>query len=102
MNGTPNQTLTQLNLPAHNHPATCSISVRTYSEQGTSSDPNGSILASTNGLYKTGVVADSSLTQNGGSVVVSNTGGNQPMNIEQPYLAMNYIICTIGIYPSRN
>jgi microcystin-dependent protein len=53
-------------------------------------------------LYKTGVVADSSLTQNGGSVVVSNTGGNQPMNIEQPYLAMNYIICTIGIYPSRN
>lgn len=102
MSGTPNVTLTQLNLPAHNHPASCSISIPTYSEPGTSSDPNGSILASTNGLYKTGVAADSALTQNGASVVVTPAGGSQPMNIEQPYLAMNYIICTMGIYPSRN
>jgi microcystin-dependent protein len=29
-------------------------------------------------------------------------GGNQPFSTTQPYLGMNYIIATEGIYPSRN
>lgn len=102
MSGTPSQTLTTLNLPQHNHQATCTVSIPAYSEPGSSTDPNGSILASINGLYKTGVPADSSMAPVSSAVVVSSSGNNQPMNIEQPYLAMNYIICTIGIYPSRN
>lgn len=102
MSGTPNQTLTMINLPAHNHPGSCTITVPAYSESGTSGDPNGSHLASKNGLYKTGTPADSFLAPIGSAVSVSITGGSQPLNIEQPYLAMNFIICMYGIYPSRN
>ncbi|MBL7934662.1 MAG: phage tail protein [Bacteroidia bacterium] len=102
MTGTPTQTLLQTNLPAHNHPGQCSVSVPTYSESGTSSDPSSSILASKAGLYKTGTLPDSFMAPIGGSVVVSTAGASTPMNMEQPYLAMNIIICLYGIYPSRN
>lgn len=102
MQGVPNTTLTILNLPAHNHPGQCSITIPAYSEAGTSSDPTGSILASKNGLYKTGVTADAAMAQMGTTVVVAPTGNNQPINLEQPYLGMNIIICLYGIYPSRN
>jgi microcystin-dependent protein len=29
-------------------------------------------------------------------------GNNIPFSNLQPYLAMNYIVCMYGIYPSRN
>ncbi|MCP9769323.1 phage tail protein, partial [Lacihabitans sp. LS3-19] len=29
-------------------------------------------------------------------------GGNIPVNNMQPYLALNYIIALVGVYPSRN
>jgi microcystin-dependent protein len=102
MTGTPDQTLLQINMPAHNHPGQCTITVPTFSESGTSGDPTSAILASKTGLYKTGATADSFLAPTGGAVVVATAGANQPMNMEQPYLAMNIIICLYGIYPSRN
>jgi len=33
---------------------------------------------------------------------VSNFGGNQPHENEQPYLVMNWIVALQGIFPSRN
>jgi len=49
---------------------------------------------------------------NGTVTVGANTGGGQPLaapvqtqalaSIMQPYLGLNYIICTEGIFPSRN
>lgn len=102
MSGTPNQTLLQINMPPHNHPGSSTITIPAYSEAGTSGDPSGANLASKNGLYKTGTPADSYLAPVGSSVVVGTAGSNQPMNMEQPYLAMNIIICLYGIYPSRN
>ena len=33
---------------------------------------------------------------------VNNTGGNNPIDIMGPSLALNYIICTVGLYPSRD
>ena len=35
-------------------------------------------------------------------IVTENTGGSQEFSIMQPYIVVNYIICTKGIYPSRN
>ncbi len=102
MTGTPNQTLLQINMPPHNHPGSSTIAVPTFSEAGSSSDPTGANLAAINGLYKTGATVDSHLAPLGSSVVISQAGNNQPMNMEQPYLAMNIIICLYGIYPSRN
>jgi microcystin-dependent protein len=37
----------------------------------------------------------------GGTVTVENTGGNIPVSLIQPSLAMNYILCVDGSYPSR-
>jgi len=37
-----------------------------------------------------------------GTVTNALTGGNIPVPIIQPYLALNYIICTQGIFPPRN
>jgi microcystin-dependent protein len=34
--------------------------------------------------------------------MISPTGGNQPHNNMQPFLAMNYIICMQGLFPVRN
>ncbi len=33
---------------------------------------------------------------------VSNSGGNQPHENMQPYLALNFVIALTGIFPSRN
>lgn len=37
-----------------------------------------------------------------GSVAIGMAGGNQPFSIQNPYLAMNYLIATEGIFPSRS
>lgn len=37
-----------------------------------------------------------------GEVTIGNNGGGQPFGIVQPYLAINYIICIAGVFPSRN
>jgi microcystin-dependent protein len=34
--------------------------------------------------------------------MISSTGGNQPFEILQPYLTLNYCIALEGIFPSRS
>lgn len=36
------------------------------------------------------------------TIDTGNTGNGQPIDIRQPFTAINFIICTQGIYPSRN
>jgi len=51
----------------------------------------------------TAAVPDTALnTAFSGNVTNSPTGGNQPVSILPPYLGLNYIICTQGVFPSRN
>jgi microcystin-dependent protein len=102
--GTPNVTLSQNNLPAHNHIGAATITIPASSESDNSPEPTGNYLAGgLTGLYNnTTNTPDATMAQHGGTVVVSNAGNNMPLNIEQPYLAVNFIICLYGIYPSRN
>ncbi|MXV17049.1 phage tail protein [Hufsiella ginkgonis] len=37
-----------------------------------------------------------------GPVVVSTNGASAPFSIIQPYQVVNFIICTVGIFPPRN
>jgi microcystin-dependent protein len=78
--------LTTANLPAHSHTATVSSAA---------GGRGGNVLAA------------AGQTNNGPNDLVLSpgtigfTGSNVPHENRQPYLAMNYIIATEGIYPSR-
>ena len=76
--------------------------MRASSAAGTHIRPQGRVLAKVDpptagNIYNPGPV-DSDMAPG----TVSMTGGGQPQPNVPPFLAMNYIICVSGIYPSRN
>ncbi len=85
--------LTEAQMPSHTHTWGAS------SKEGQSSDPNGSILGASKGF---GAYSNST-TNNKVNLGASsrNTGGSQPHNNMQPFIAINYIIALVGLYPSR-
>ncbi|SKC01023.1 hypothetical protein SAMN05660903_03778 [Salegentibacter salinarum] len=106
--GTQTNTLGQLNLPPHNH--TANGTIYASMENGSTNDPSSAIPAksvypkdrSTNEAVNSyAQKANTKMAANGIEISVNNTGGGQPVNNMQPYLAINWIICVNGIYPSR-
>lgn len=97
--GVENVTLIQPQLPAHTHTLAANTSNATVHKPANTlypaapADVNGD---SVNGY--TGTTANKALSPNALSV----TGASQPHENRDPYLAMNFIICLEGIYPSRN
>jgi microcystin-dependent protein len=81
--------LTVGQMPQHNHELN-------YSNTQTTNLPAGAIPAA-DGAYST-QSADGQMSSGG----VTNTGGSQPHQNLQPYLALNFIIALQGIFPSRN
>ncbi|MBK9105721.1 MAG: phage tail protein [Saprospiraceae bacterium] len=99
LSGIPATTLTVNQMPAHNH--TAITNVRVSSANTTSEEAAGNILANqAQNFYAPVGTANGSL--GGVTTTVGLNGGNQPVNIMQPYLGMNYVICLNGIFPSRN
>jgi microcystin-dependent protein len=94
-------TITQSEMPAHNHlmqgsnTTADATNIRTPPPNLT---PN--ILAANQGnMYAPNV--------SGGAVAmqpptISNVGGSQPHENRQPYLVLNFIIALQGVFPSRN
>jgi microcystin-dependent protein len=97
VSGSPNQTLTINQMPAHNH--TAQGMIRASNQAGNDSLPDNNFLADAN-QYST--TANTNMNANGVQVAVGVAGGSQPFSIMQPYLGMNYIIAIEGIFPSRN
>ncbi len=94
MAGSQNQTMLVSNMPAHVHGMMAS------SEAPTSSAANGNYLAS--GETQPNIYANTAgANVNMGSAVAA-TGGNSPFGILQPTITIKYIICSEGIFPSRN
>jgi microcystin-dependent protein len=92
--GSESVTLTVSNLPAHNH------LINVKSDGGNSNSPANNFVAGDNDPAATPFAAgktDATLDPSAASM----TGGSQPVSIESPFLVINYIICTEGIYPSR-
>lgn len=104
--GSESTTMTSLQLPAHTHAllSFTSAGPGASSDPGTTDMPTNAVPAQINGAssnYSTAPGTESL----GPSVSNGNTaaaGGSQPIDIRSPFLAMNYIICVEGIYPSRN
>ena len=88
--GSESVTLTQQEMPTHIHAAAGSTGAVNTTR------PTNAVPAK-GGSYTT---ANPDTTMS--SQAIKPAGGSQPHSNMPPYLALNYIICIEGIYPSRN
>jgi microcystin-dependent protein len=86
--GQENFILTTAQLPRHYH------NIQTAAE-GNTDDPVNNYVAGA-GLNSFSTVSNTT------SKATADVGEYQPVNNMQPYLAINYIICLQGVFPSRN
>ena len=85
--------LSEAQMPSHTHTARASGSA------AASNTANGHYMAAPAGRGSSLYAAASGL---GTFNDLTNTGGSQPHNNMQPYLAINFIIALVGLYPSRS
>ena len=107
VSGTETNSLTIANMPTHNHPVVASMSVSSQNADQAVAVSGASIASpgqqvSRNFEPTLGFnSAAPNVNVSGLSVQEGYAGGNTPVNNIQPILAVNYIICLYGIYPSR-
>jgi len=95
-------TLTSSQMPAHTHGAASNkITISAVGDGGTTGSPGGNNLASLPNLYSSDT-PDSALRSITGAASIGTAGASQPLQISQPYTGMNYVICVMGLFPSRN
>lgn len=88
--GTPTETLTTQQMPAHTHNFQASVN------PGNRSNGSGNLPAAARAHYAS---AGDGTTLS--PTTVSLAGGNLPHNNMPPYQVINFIICTAGIFPSQ-
>ncbi|MDP9167827.1 MAG: tail fiber protein [Actinomycetota bacterium] len=94
--GQESHTVSMAEMPAHIHPA----SADSVSGNATAANPQNNLPANPTSIQ---------LYSNGSSTMVSmspqmvtSIGGSQPHENRQPYLALNFCIALVGIFPTRN
>lgn len=95
--GVENVTLTVGNMPAHSH--TMMASADTPVQNTASGGALASNTRATNPPMPNIYAANANPVNMGSGTGI--TGGGQPLNIVQPVLGMNFIICLYGEFPSR-
>ncbi|UCS92359.1 tail fiber protein [Echinicola marina] len=100
--GTTSTNILTSNLPAHEHSAApVNVKIPVSSNLAEESSPvDGYLALSTSENYNSNPNAFYGNVQVSGTTGI--TGGNIPISIVNPFLAMNYSIATVGIFPSRN
>lgn len=88
--GAPIIALTAANLPSHSH------TIGTTNNIGNTATPGiPATSAAEDDIYHTGAATAAGMS-------TFNTGGSQPFDNRNPYIAINYIIALQGIFPSRS
>lgn len=93
--GTETVNLSEAQMPSHTHAMNASAVVGKLQSPGTASNR----VLGRAGMYQTNT---SSNLVSMASQALPNAGGSQPHNNLQPFLAMNFIIALVGLYPSRS
>jgi microcystin-dependent protein len=99
--GTNSITVSASNMPAHNHGFT-GVNIKVNGAAGDGASPVGGVIAGKANSYAEGFGANQFLAQGSVAGNTDIAGSSSPMNVMNPYLGMNYIICQFGIFPSRN
>lgn len=99
--GTESVTLTSANMPAHNHQVTGNLSVKCNPNAANADSPEGAYLAPSSAQIYNDSAAGGFMAADAVSINLPSTisGSNYPVGLLNPYIAMNYIICTSGVYP---
>lgn len=89
-------TLSTAQLPAHNH----TVIPRGSSAQATLASPEQAVPATTK--KNSDVYAPGPGTLAMSSILTTNTGGNAPVPVMQPYVTVRCFIALEGVFPERN
>lgn len=91
--GSETNTLSIAQLPAHSH------ALNATTDRANTSNPTGTLLGNTgrDDIYVS-AAPGTALS----SASISATGGGSSVNNMQPYQAINYIVCLVGVFPSRS
>ncbi|NVK09660.1 MAG: phage tail protein [Tenacibaculum sp.] len=108
--GEQTHTLNITEMPNHTHLAQGQVKVSSAdstkatatagSSIATPGTPAGRGISQTYGFND--ATPDVTLNAASNSIAIGNTGGNLAHNNMQPYLAVNFVIALVGIFPSRN
>lgn len=102
--GAESVTLFANQLPAHVHNISGGLYQPVLGENpGQLLSPDNANMAITPGqqVYSTGKHATNRMGPLKTTIQVQSTGGSQPMENRQPYMALHYIICLSGDFPSK-
>lgn len=103
LTGTEGATLNSNNLPPHVHTGAVALKLSADSSDGSVARAVNSFPAVYAGAYATAPASGvTTATPAYNPATIGIAGSSQPMPIRAPYLAINYIICMFGIFPSRN
>jgi microcystin-dependent protein len=95
--GSQNVSILTSNMPSHTHALNASTG------SATQPLPTGNVLASiqdSTGAQSVAYLPASNTTM--AATAIGLTGGGLPVNVQNPYLGINYIIALQGVFPSRN
>lgn len=101
--GQPTTTLNTNNMPSHTHSHTNTFKVGVSTATVNSDDPDEKVLGAGPDFYTNGNI-DATMSNGSiaGDLTINNTGNNTAFSNQSPYLAVNFIIALVGIFPSRN
>ena len=102
ISGSTTATMGISNMPPHNHNGAINLSLGANNTPGFEGAAEGSNIGS--GIPNSFSPNNNTSMANPLSIqgTVGVAGGSQPFSILSPYLAINYVICMYGIFPSRS